>query len=79
MVRLKFFKVLFEETLVRVLRACKKNFLFGFSSRQVENVHWKCMCAAHWCIIKMNKNKNKISLRNHELVRKKTKWRVKGK
>ena len=29
------------------------------------------LCAAHWCIIKMNKNKNKINLRNHEFVRKK--------
>ena len=43
----------------------------GFSSFQVENVYWKCMCAAHWCIIKINKNKNKINLRNHEFVRKK--------
>ena len=33
-----------------------------FSSFQVENVHWKCMCAAHYCIIKINKNKNKINL-----------------
>ena len=49
----------------------------GFSSFQVENVHWKCMYAAHQCIIKINKNKNKINLRNHEFVRKKTKWRVK--
>ena len=43
----------------------------GFSSFQVENVHWKCMCAAHQCVIKINKNKNKICLRNHEFVRKK--------
>ena len=40
-----------------------------FSSFQVENVHWKCMCAAQQCIIKINKNK--INLRNHEFVRKK--------
>ena len=50
---------------------CKKNFLFDFSFLQVENVHWKCICAAQWCIIKINKNKNKINLRNHEFVRKK--------
>ena len=43
----------------------------GFSSFQVENVHWTCMCAAHKCIIKINKNKNKIYLPNHEFVRKK--------
>ena len=49
----------------------------GFSSFQVENVHWKCMCAARQCIIKINENKNKINLRNHEFERKKTKWRVK--
>ena len=36
------------------------------------------MCAAHWCIIEINKNKNKINLRNPEFVRKK-KWWVKGK
>ena len=42
-----------------------------FSSFQVENVHWKCMCAAHQCIININKNENKINLRNHEFVRKK--------
>ena len=29
------------------------------------------MCAAHQCIIKINKNKNKIYLCNHEIVRKK--------
>ena len=29
------------------------------------------MYAAHWCIIKINKSKNKINLRNHEFVRKK--------
>ena len=40
-----------------------------FSSFQVENVHWKCMCAAHECIIKINKNK--INLYNHKFVRKK--------
>ena len=36
------------------------------------------LCAAHWCIIKMNKNKNKINLRNHEFVRKKQNggWKV---
>ena len=51
----------------------------SFSSFQVENVHWKCMCAAHKFIIKINNNKNKINLRNHEFVRKKPKWRVKGK
>ena len=44
-----------------------------FPSFQVENVHWKCMCAAHYCIIKINKNKNKINLRNYEFVRKKNK------
>ena len=33
----------------------------GFSSFQVENVHWKCMCAAHQYIIKINKNKTKIN------------------
>ena len=43
----------------------------GFSSFQVENVHWKCMCDAHYSIIKINKKKNKINLRNHDLVRKK--------
>ena len=43
----------------------------GFSSFQVENVQWKCMCAAHQCVIKINKNKSKIYLRNHEFVRKK--------
>ena len=37
-----------------------------FSSFQVEYVHWKCMCGAHLCIIKSNKNKNKINLRNRE-------------
>ena len=49
-----------------------------FFSFQVENVHWKCMCAAHWCIIKINKNKNRINLRNHEFVRKKQNggWKV---
>ena len=50
-----------------------------FFSFQVENVHWKCMCVAHKCIIKINKNKNKNNLSNHEFVRKKTKWRVKVK
>ena len=36
------------------------------------------MCVAHWCIIKINKNKNKINLRNHEFVRKKQNggWKV---
>ena len=52
----------------------------GFSSFQVENVHWKCMCAAHKCFIKINKNKNKnkIYLRSHEFVRKKQNggWKV---
>ena len=43
----------------------------GFSSFQVKKVHCKCMCAAHQRIIKINKNKNKINLRNHEFVRKK--------
>ena len=42
-----------------------------FFSFQVENVHWKCMCVAHKCIIKINKNKNKNNLSNHEFVRKK--------
>ena len=41
----------------------------GFFSFQVENVYRKFMCAAHYCIIKINKNKN--NLRNHEFVRKK--------
>ena len=44
---------------------------YDFSSFQVENVHWKCMCATHLCIIKINKNNNKINLHNHEFVRKK--------
>ena len=44
---------------------------YDFSSFQVENVHWKCMCVAHQCIVKINKNKNKINLRNYEFVRKK--------
>ena len=44
-----------------------------FSSFQVEIVHWKCTCAAHQYIIKINKNKNEINLRNHEFVRKKQK------
>ena len=39
---------------------------YGLSSFQVENVHWKCVCAAHYCIIKINNNKNKINLCNHE-------------
>ena len=42
----------------------------GFSSFQVENVHWKCMCAAHKCIININKITNEINLRNHEFMRK---------
>ena len=42
----------------------------GFSSFQVENVHWKCTCAAHQCIIeikfqkvlqkKTNRNENTL-------------------
>ena len=39
------------------------------------------MCAAHQCIIKINKNKNKINSRNHEFLRKKNKMageRVQG-
>ena len=42
-----------------------------FPSFQVENVQCKCVCDAHYCIIKINKNKI-----NRE---KKTKWRMKGK
>ena len=42
-----------------------------FSSFQVENVEWKCVCDAHYCIMKINKNDNKINLCNHEFVRKK--------
>ena len=51
-------------------RPGQRKFEHGFSSLQVENVHWKCMCAAHYCIININKNKNKINLRNNEFVRK---------
>ena len=50
-------------------RPGQRKFEHGFSSLQVKNVHWKCMCAAHYCIIKINKNKNKINLRNNEFVR----------
>ena len=50
----------------------------SFSSFQVENVHWNCMCAANQCLIKINKNKNKIYLRKNEFVTKKQNggWKV---